>query len=72
MNFLKLVKEVVDTVSELTCIDRELISESDKIINYRKKIIKLFYKNYDFLPEEVLNGLILLDACLKNPEKGPV
>jgi len=69
--FFAVRQEVVDTISELTNLRNQDLTDAKKLLEYRNAVTKLFYKSYDFLPKTVLDGLILLEACLKYPKRGP-
>jgi len=63
--------EVAEVVCELALIPTKGEKSRDYIIQARDSITKLFYKYYDFLPEQVLNTLLLLEVALDYPSKGP-
>jgi hypothetical protein len=64
--YFQIRKEIVDVVADLANLDHRLREslEPSQVVNYRAAVSKLFYNNYDLLPEAVLHSLSLLDACL--------
>jgi hypothetical protein len=69
--YLEVRKDVVDTVSDLTALDLHQPVDPQQRLDYRKTISKVFYRHFDFLPEPVLDALLLLEVCLGSPERGP-
>jgi hypothetical protein len=65
-HYFQIRKEIVDVVADLANLDHKLREslEPDQVAAYRAAVSKLFYNNYDLLPEAVLHSLSLLDACL--------
>lgn len=68
--YLAVRKDVVDAVSDLTNLSIKNDFGSQQRAMYRDKVSKLFYMHYDFLPQAVLDSLILLYVCLDAPDRG--
>lgn len=69
--FLEVRKQVVDAVSDLTNLDTKQQFGQDERLNHRNTVSKLFYQHYDFIPQQVLEALVLLEVCLTHPDRGP-
>lgn len=68
--YLQVREELVDAVSDLSNLNIREHFDIERRMKYRDSISKLYYKHYDFLPEVVLESLILLNVCLSNPNNG--
>jgi hypothetical protein len=68
--YLQVRKEIVEAVSDLSNLDIRESFDIERRKEYRDSISKLYYKHYDFLPEAVLESLIILNVCLSNPNNG--
>ena len=64
--YLKVREEIVGAISGLMSLVRESEDHIDYSImkEYSEKVTELYYRHYDFLPEDVLFELICLYSCL--------
>jgi hypothetical protein len=69
--FLEVRKELVNEVIELVNLDSlSTLTEAQRTAR-RDVIAKLYYKHFDFLPQQVLNALALLRVALSQASMGP-
>lgn len=62
--YFEMRKEAASTISALTTLDLKTPLGQDARVRYREILSRLAYQHYDFLPQEVLDALVLLYMCL--------
>lgn len=69
--YLKVREEIVGAISGLMSSLRESDDQIDYSIieEYTQKVTELYYRHYDFLPEDVLFEIICLYSCLAKKGK---
>lgn len=68
--YLEVRAEIADAVSDLTIMSLRTELDESHRMRIRNTIAKLVYRHWDFLPHPVVHSLVLLDSCLKRPDKG--
>jgi hypothetical protein len=64
--YFEVRKAVAETVSDLTHLEAFNEIEASHWVDYKKRVAKLYYQHYDFLPKAVLESLLLLHASLSD------
>jgi len=65
-------KLIAKEISPLTNIDLRRAWTKEELQAHWQGIASLFFENFDVLPGPVLEALMLLEICLRNPSAGPI